>query len=138
LKAGIDRQRDNDYYDYNGQLGDLEMPTRARKASTAKGMAIAGSVRDKPPRAVSSALEAQWTVADAKARLSEVIETARSQGPQIITRNGKRSVVVVSVEEWERKSARKGTLLEFFKSSPLWGADLDMTRDDAPPRDLDL
>ncbi|TKB62765.1 MAG: type II toxin-antitoxin system prevent-host-death family antitoxin, partial [Mesorhizobium sp.] len=36
-----------------------------------------------------------WTVAGAKARLSEVIERAQSS-PQTITRNGKPSVVVVS------------------------------------------
>src|SRR3546814_3268093 len=32
-----------------------------------------------------------WTVAQAKAKLSEVIDKARRKGPQAITRNGKRS-----------------------------------------------
>jgi prevent-host-death family protein len=40
-----------------------------------------------------------WTVADAKARLSELIERAQAE-PQTITRDGKSSGVVVSVEEW--------------------------------------
>ena len=53
-----------------------------------------------------------WTVADAKARLSEVIERAQTD-PQIITQHGKPSAVVVSVEEWARKTERKGTLAEF-------------------------
>ncbi len=66
-----------------------------------------------------------WTVAGAKARLSEVIERAQSS-PQTITRNGKPSVVVVSAEEWQRKTARKGTLAEFLLDSPLRGADLDL------------
>lgn len=78
-----------------------------------------------------------WTVASAKAKLSEVIERAQTE-PQTITRNGKPSVVVVSAEEWQRKTARKGTLAEFLMASPLRGGDLDMDRLPDPPRDLDL
>ncbi|QPC88537.1 type II toxin-antitoxin system prevent-host-death family antitoxin [Mesorhizobium sp. NBSH29] len=79
----------------------------------------------------------KWTVAGAKARLSEVIERAQS-APQTITRNGKPSVVVVSAEEWQRKTARKGTLAEFLLASPLRGTDLDITRLDDEPRDFPL
>lgn len=78
-----------------------------------------------------------WTVAGAKARLSEVIERAQS-GPQIITRHGKPSVVMVSAEEWARKTVRKGTLAEFLMASPLRDADLDLERVRDQPRDLDL
>lgn len=78
-----------------------------------------------------------WTVASAKAKLSEVIERAQS-APQTITRNGKPSVVVVSAEEWHRKTARKGTLAEFLMDSPLRGADLDLERQRDEPRDLSL
>lgn len=76
-----------------------------------------------------------WSVARAKARLSEVIERAQS-APQTITRNGKPSVVVVSAEEWQRKTARKGTLAEFLLDSPLRGADLNLERQRDEPRDL--
>lgn len=58
-----------------------------------------------------------WTIAGAKARLSEVIK--RAQSPQTITHCGKPSVVVVSVEEWQRKTTRKGTLAQFLLDSPL-------------------
>ena len=78
-----------------------------------------------------------WTVAGAKARLSEVIERAQS-APQTITRNGKPSVVVVSAEEWQRKTVRKGTLAEFLMDSPLRGADLDLERQRDEPRGLRL
>jgi prevent-host-death family protein len=78
-----------------------------------------------------------WTVAGAKAKLSEVIERAQS-APQTITRNGKPSVVVVSAEEWQRKTARKGSLAEFLMASPLRGADLDLDRQRDEPRDLPL
>ena len=75
-----------------------------------------------------------WTLANAKARLSEVIERAQS-GPQIITRHGKPNAVVVSAEEWERKTARKGTLAEFLLASPLRGAELELERMHDAPRD---
>ncbi|MBX5176679.1 type II toxin-antitoxin system Phd/YefM family antitoxin [Rhizobium lentis] len=78
-----------------------------------------------------------WTVASAKAKLSEVIERAQA-APQTITRNGKPSVVVVSAEEWQRKTARKGTLAEFLMESPLRGADLDLERERDEPRDSEL
>jgi prevent-host-death family protein len=59
--------------------------------------------------------------------------------PQTITRNGKPSVVMVSVDEWARTTARKGTLVEFLLNSPLRGADIDLERirENDEPRDLD-
>ena len=69
-----------------------------------------------------------WTVAQAKAKFSEVIEKARSLGPQTITRNGRRAAVVVAAIEWERKTRRKGNLAEFFASSPLRRSGLKISR----------
>jgi prevent-host-death family protein len=82
---------------------------------------VMGNAMQKSPK------DTNWTIAEAKARLSEVIERAQSS-PQTITKNGKLSVVVVSAEEWLRKAARKGTLAEFLLDSPLRGADLDLER----------
>ncbi len=79
-----------------------------------------------------------WTVAQAKAKLSEVIENARTHGPQIITRNGRRTAVVVGVEEWERKTQRAGSLADFFKASPLRGSALQVRRSKDPLRTSDL
>ena len=82
--------------------------------------------------------EDTWTVAEAKAKFSEVIERARSGGPQTITRNGRTAVVVVGAEEWERKARRTGNLAEFFAASPLRGSGLKVRRrkDRARPADL--
>jgi prevent-host-death family protein len=79
-----------------------------------------------------------WTVAEAKAKLSEVIDQAVSNGPQTITRSGRKAVVVVSIEEWERKTRRKGPLADFFAESPLRDSGLTLERDDSPPREIDL
>lgn len=75
-----------------------------------------------------------WTLANAKARLSEVIDRAQTV-PQIITRHGKPNAVVVSAEEWSRKTARKGTLTEFLLASPLRGDELELERVHDAPRD---
>lgn len=69
-----------------------------------------------------------WTVAEAKVRLSEVIEKAHTVGPQRITHNGKVAAVVVSADEWKRETKRKGSLAEFLLASPLKGSDLRVER----------
>jgi prevent-host-death family protein len=79
-----------------------------------------------------------WTVAEAKAKLSEVIEQATASGPQTITRNGRKAAVVVSAEEWERKTKRVGNLAEFFGSSPLRGSGLKVKRSKDRLRSSDL
>jgi prevent-host-death family protein len=79
-----------------------------------------------------------WTLADAKAHLSEVVESALKTGPQVITRHGRKAVVVVAAEEWERKTQRHGTLADFFAASPLRESGLEIERPQDGPRDLDL
>jgi prevent-host-death family protein len=79
-----------------------------------------------------------WAVAEAKARFSEVIDRALADGPQTITRKGKKAVVIVSAEEWQRKTTRKGNLAEFFAASPLRGTELKIKRTKDGPRDFQL
>jgi prevent-host-death family protein len=79
-----------------------------------------------------------WTVAEAKAKFSEIIERAMREGPQTITRKGRTAAVVVGAEEWERKTKRVGTLAEFFAGSPLRGSKLKVRRIKARPRKVSL
>ncbi len=79
-----------------------------------------------------------WTVAEAKAKFSEVVERALSGDPQTVTRNGRTAVVIVSAEEWARKTKRTGTLCEFFAASPLRGSDLTVERVKDGPRETGL
>ncbi|HEY3909766.1 MAG TPA: type II toxin-antitoxin system Phd/YefM family antitoxin [Stellaceae bacterium] len=81
---------------------------------------------------------AVWSVAEAKARLSEVIDRALEQGPQEITRNGRPAVAVVASEEWARRTWRKGTLAKFFAASPLPGAELEIERPQDGVREIAL
>ena len=43
-----------------------------------------------------------WPVYEAKARFSELLETAVTQGPQVVTSRGVEKAVLVSIEEWKR------------------------------------
>jgi len=76
--------------------------------------------------------------AEAKAKLSEVIDRALSEGPQTITRNGRTTVVVVGADEWQRKTQRVGNLAEFFAASPLRGSGLRLRRSKEQARKIHL
>ena len=47
-----------------------------------------------------------WQVQDAKARFSEFLAKALSEGPQVVTRRGKEAAVLVSAELWHELEAR--------------------------------
>jgi prevent-host-death family protein len=79
-----------------------------------------------------------WTVAEAKAKFSEIIERAKSEGPQTVTKNGRPAAIVVGAEEWARKTTRVGNLAEFFAASPLRGSGLRIPRLKAQPRKISL
>jgi antitoxin Phd len=53
---------------------------------------------------------ASWQVQDAKARFSEFLDATVKKGPQVVTRRGIETAVMVPIEEWNRlqKAARPG------------------------------
>lgn len=77
---------------------------------------------------------ASWPLQDAKARFSELIRHARSEGPQHVTLHGRDAVVVVDADAYRRlTSARTGQLLvEALQASPHQDIDI------APPRDIEM
>lgn len=79
-----------------------------------------------------------WSVAEAKMRLSELLDRAVSDGPQAITKRGREIAIVVSADEWHRKSSRSGSLAEFLAASPLRDSGLETERVDVSARDVDL
>jgi prevent-host-death family protein len=82
-------------------------------------------------------LMAKWAVAEAKAKFSEVIETAQSNGPQEITKNGRPVAVVISMEEWKVEfgsSKPRGSLADFLRNSPLRGSGIRIGRVNLNPR----
>jgi len=82
-----------------------------------------------------------WQVQTAKARFSEVFRRARAEGPQRIRRQGKDGVVMIAEEQYDQlvgRSHQPASLVQFFRKSPLVGVDLDLDRDRAPARDIEL
>lgn len=73
-----------------------------------------------------------WQLQEAKNKLSQVVDEALTEGPQIITRRGEQVAVVLSFEAYERLTGGDETLYEFFRKSPLVGVNLDLSRDDSP------
>ncbi|MCB1177155.1 MAG: type II toxin-antitoxin system Phd/YefM family antitoxin [Leptospiraceae bacterium] len=59
-----------------------------------------------------------WQLQDAKSKFSEVVESAITEGPQFVTKRGKKAVVVVSIEEYEKSKRPKYDLISFFEDAP--------------------
>jgi antitoxin Phd len=82
-----------------------------------------------------------WQLQTAKARFSEVFRLARSEGPQLITRQGKEGVIMLPVEQFDQlvvRSRQPKSIVQFFRESPLVGIELDLERDKDTGRDVDL
>jgi prevent-host-death family protein len=77
-----------------------------------------------------------WNLADAKNRLSEVVNLALSQGPQTITRR-EDTVVVIAAAEYEELLGKRQSFKDFLMSGPYFEG-LDLKRDKNPMRDVEL
>jgi len=71
----------------------------------------------------------KWQLQEAKARLSELIKKAAKEGPQKITVHGDPTAVVISNEEYERLKRPKSSFVKFMRSSPLYGLELNLRRE---------
>jgi len=86
-----------------------------------------------PPRS-------RWSLQDAKARFSELVRMAHSDGPQHVTLHGRDAVVVVDADEFNRlKGARTGELLiEALQASPHRHIEIEPRRSAMPVRTVKL
>jgi prevent-host-death family protein len=85
-------------------------------------------------------LGSRWRLQDAKARFSELVRLAHSEGPQHVTLHGRDAVVVVDAGEFQRlKGERSGKLLvEALQASPHREIDLEPRRSAMPVRAVKL
>lgn len=79
-----------------------------------------------------------WKLQDAKNRFSEVVNEALRGGPQVVTRRGKETAVVLSVEDYRRLARPNVGLVEFLRASPLTGVELDLERSRDTSREVEL
>jgi prevent-host-death family protein len=80
----------------------------------------------------------RWQLQDAKARLSELVRAAQDEGPQEITVHRRATAVVLSRKDYDKLARKKPSFVEFMRSSPLMGVELEIERDKSPVRDVDL
>ncbi len=80
----------------------------------------------------------RWQLQDAKAHFSSVVDAALAGRPQCVSRHGKDAVVIVSYQGFRKMTERRGSLVDFFQSSPLVGLKLDLRRQHDASREIDL
>lgn len=70
-----------------------------------------------------------WKVQDAKARFSEMLETCVTQGPQLVSKRGEITAVLVPIKEWERlQQAKKPALKELLLSNDYFRGEIEIPR----------
>lgn len=74
----------------------------------------------------------KWQVQEAKARLSHLMDKAQSEGPQVISRHGKETAVVLSMDEYRRLLAERPDFNAWLLSAPK--VNLSTRRRKDPPR----
>ncbi len=79
-----------------------------------------------------------WPLQDAKNRLSEVVNEASTEGPQVISRRGRNTAVILSFEDYARLTRKKTSLASFFRGSPLAASGLTLERSRDVGRKVDL
>lgn len=76
-----------------------------------------------------------WQLQEAKNKFSKVVDEALAHGPQVVTRHGVETVVIISYDEFRKRQAAQTTLSQFFRESPLVGSEIDLERDKSLPRE---
>ncbi len=59
-----------------------------------------------------------WQVQQAKSRLSELIESANTDGPQVITRHGAEQAVVLSIADYRALTAASDDFKDYLLAGP--------------------
>ncbi len=98
------------------------------------------STQTTTPAQLTQPANPRWRLQDAKARFSELVRLAHSDGPQHVTLHGRDAVVVVDADEFRRlQGARTGQMLvETLQASPHRQVDLVPRRSAMPVRVVKL
>jgi len=105
-----------------------------RKSAASSGPAETSS------RSSRANLQGHWALQDAKARFSELVRRAHTEGPQHVTVHGKSEVVVVAAEEFRRlKGSQTGeAIVAAMQAVPYADFEFEFESVRSPVRDVDL
>ena len=67
-----------------------------------------------------------WQVQEAKAKFSAVLDAAEEEGPQLVTRRGRETAVIVSIEEWRRLTDQKRPTLKDALLNPSYRGEIPL------------
>lgn len=67
-----------------------------------------------------------WPVQDAKARFSEMLETCLTEGPQLVTRRGEETAVLVSRTEWDALQKKEAFSIKDWLMTDFARGDLNI------------
>ena len=76
-----------------------------------------------------------WQLQEAKNKFSQVVDEALAHGPQVVTRHGVETVVIISYDEFRKRRVSQQTLSQFFLESPLADSEIDLERDKSMSRE---
>lgn len=79
-----------------------------------------------------------WQLQEAKAKFSEVVNEAVQHGPQIITKHGVETALLISLNDYKRINKKESKISQFFRNSPLSNLKLDLERSKDIPREIEL
>ena len=83
-------------------------------------------------------MDRKWQLQEAKNKFSNLVEIAKNEGPQLITKNGKDAAVILSIDEYKKLVKPKTNLIEFIQQSPLKGIKIDTSRNKSHSRNFDI
>jgi prevent-host-death family protein len=83
-------------------------------------------------------MKTTWKLQEARSQFSKVVEKALKSGPQYVTKRGVKTVVIVSIREYEELTLKKPTFKEFLLGCPKMDDHFDLERQKDYPGSIEL
>jgi len=79
----------------------------------------------------------RWQLQDAKQQFSRLVDLARSEGPQVVTRHGKEVAVVLAIGDYRRMRSDGGAFKRFLEEAPDFDLlDIERSKERGPVIEL--
>jgi prevent-host-death family protein len=80
---------------------------------------------------------ARWQLQDAKQQFSRLVNLAKNEGPQVVTRHGREVAVVLDIDDYRRLRSDGGAFKRFLTEAPDFEA-LELDRSGEPAPEVEL
>ena len=80
--------------------------------------------------------DAEWQLQKAKAEFSKLLERSQHEGPQVVTKHGVPTAVVISMRDYEQLRRKATSFKVFLRAAPV--SELDLTRNASDDRSVAL